>query len=148
MGNGARAGDFRQRMASLLGLRYGSRAHALGVAGAGSRAAGRLCDFLVHAAGAGSAGRRDQLGWTGFVKFFALVTFVWAMPTEYAAAILLETDERYCGAIERPRYQFRQWLRTWMPAILGALVFVCMLGSVVNLLTMCPALVSRITTTT
>jgi hypothetical protein len=71
-------------------------------------------------------------GWTAHFKFFALVIFVWAMPTEYAATILLNTDERYCAAIERRRYQFRQWLRSWLPSILGALVFVCMLGSVVR----------------
>jgi hypothetical protein len=69
-------------------------------------------------------------GWTAHFKFFALVIFVWAMPTEYAATILLNTDERYCAPIDRARYQFRHWLRAWAPPILGALVFVCMLGSV------------------
>jgi hypothetical protein len=69
-------------------------------------------------------------GWTTHFKFFALVIFVWAMPTEYAASILLNTDERYCAPTDRARYQFRKWLRAWAPSILGGLVFVCMLGSV------------------
>jgi hypothetical protein len=68
-------------------------------------------------------------GWQGLVVFLALVTFVWAMPTEYAATILLETDERYCARIDGPRGQFRASLQTWMPAILGGLVFLCMLGA-------------------
>jgi hypothetical protein len=88
-------------------------------------------------------------GWQGLVVFLALVTFVWAMPTEYAATILLETDERYCARIKpgKPaepapapasepaavtdglRGQFRASLQTWMPATLGGLVFLCMLGA-------------------
>lgn len=101
-------------------------------------------DLLVDLTGA---------GWQGLVVFLALVTFVWAMPTEYAATILLETDERYCARIKAackpgkpaepapapaselaavtdgPRGQFRAWLQTWMPPLLGGLVFLCMLGA-------------------
>jgi len=96
-------------------------------------------------------------GSTGFAAmFFAILFFVWAMPTEYAATILISTDERYLppdhngdvGAFDHPnvlpddegQHKFRRWLKHWTPPTLGALVFVCVLGAMVRSLSNLPTL--------
>jgi hypothetical protein len=96
-------------------------------------------------------------GSIGFAAtFFAILFFVWAMPTEYAANILISTDERYLPPDHNGdasafndanlplhddgQHKFRRWLKKWTPPTLGALVFVCVLGAMLRSLSNLPTL--------
>lgn len=68
-------------------------------------------------------------GWWRIAVFFMLLTFVWAMPTHYAARLLVRTDERYLEHIRHRKNDFILCLQTWMPRLLGAATFVAMMGS-------------------
>jgi hypothetical protein len=63
--------------------------------------------------------------------FFFLLFFVWAMPTHYAARLLLDTDWRLRAHAEQQRLQTHSRclaaMERWVPRILGLLTFVAVL---------------------
>jgi hypothetical protein len=68
--------------------------------------------------------------WGRILLFFALLLLVWAMPTHYAARLLLISDERYIERVAARNTDFIRGLQEWTPRVLGALTFVVMLGGV------------------
>jgi len=66
--------------------------------------------------------------------FLFLLFFIWAMPTHYAARLLLDTDGRLRAHAEQRRLQtesqFLQWIERWVPRILGLLTFVAVLVAI------------------
>jgi hypothetical protein len=71
-------------------------------------------------------------GWVRIGVFFLLLMFVWAMPTHYAARLLLDTDERYRRHVAQRRTTFIKDLRKWTPRVLGALTFGAMIGAAIR----------------
>jgi patatin-like phospholipase len=63
------------------------------------------------------------------VTLLLLLTLVWALPTHYAARLLLATDERFAQRIDDGHRIFLHWLQKWSPRALGALTFVAMIGA-------------------
>src|SRR5439155_19762692 len=63
------------------------------------------------------------------VTLLLLLTLVWALPTHYAARLLVATDERFARRIDDGHKIFLHWLQTWSPRVLGALTFVAMIGA-------------------
>ena len=63
--------------------------------------------------------------------FLLLLVLVWAMPTHYAARLLLDTDARFQQAIAAQRALGRaRWIeftRRWVPRVLGLLTFAAVL---------------------
>jgi hypothetical protein len=62
------------------------------------------------------------------ITLVLLLILVWAMPTHYAARLLLETDERFVQQVAAGG-AFRKWLQKWAPRILGALTILAMIGA-------------------
>ena len=66
--------------------------------------------------------------------FLALLVFVWAMPTHYAARLLLDTDTRFRNLVAaRKASNKARWISTverWVPRLLGLLTFVAMLVAI------------------
>jgi hypothetical protein len=63
----------------------------------------------------------------GFQQPFLLaigVIFIWAIPTHYAARLLVESDARYLRRIGTSQHGFRYCLSKWAPRLLGAAIFV------------------------
>ena len=60
-----------------------------------------------------------------------LLFFIWAMPTHYAARLLIDTDRRLRAHAEQRRLQtqsqFLESTERWVPRILGLLTFVAVL---------------------
>jgi hypothetical protein len=67
--------------------------------------------------------------WWYTLLFLLSVFFVWAMPTHYAARLLVNTDRRYLVRVRR-RGGFIAGLQQWTPRILGTLPFAAMLVGV------------------
>ena len=63
------------------------------------------------------------------VTLLLLLAVVWALPTHYAARVLLATDERFARRIHDGHKIFLHWLQRWSPRVLGALTFVAMIGA-------------------
>jgi hypothetical protein len=61
------------------------------------------------------------------LSFLLLLVFAWALPTHYAARLLLETDERFQGYVRQLRsLQRAKWIEgveRWLPLILGLFTF-------------------------
>jgi predicted acylesterase/phospholipase RssA len=62
------------------------------------------------------------------------VLFAWAIPTHYAARLLLTTDARYGQRMGTGQYgsesiRFRRWVVTWSPRLLGMSIFAILLGA-------------------
>jgi hypothetical protein len=74
-----------------------------------------------------------------WLRFLAILILVWAVPTEYAAHILITTDLRYRRPITHEHDRFREALKHWSPKILGALVFILVLVAVVRSLANVPS---------
>ena len=68
--------------------------------------------------------------WWYHILFLLSVFFVWAMPTHYAARLLVETDARYLLRGLRRKSRFFDGLREGAPRVLGLLPFVATLISV------------------
>ncbi len=66
--------------------------------------------------------------WGRVVLLFVLLLVIWAMPTHYAARLLVRTDAGYLRRMAEPNAGFVIWLQEWMPRALGTLTFVVMLG--------------------
>ena len=64
--------------------------------------------------------------WWYTILFLLSVFFVWAMPTHYAARLLVDTDRRYLLRVRR-RGGLVGGLQKWMPRVLGTLPFAAML---------------------
>src|SRR2546430_222647 len=47
------------------------------------------------------------------VTLLLLLTLVWALPTHYAARLLVATDERFARRIDDGHKIFLHWLQTW-----------------------------------
>ena len=66
--------------------------------------------------------------------FLFLLFFIWAMPTHYAARLLLDTDWRLRAHAEQRQLQtesqFLEWIERWVPRILGLLTFVAVLVAI------------------
>jgi hypothetical protein len=56
--------------------------------------------------------------------YLALLFFVWASTTHYAARLLLDTDARFRAYANSRQAPFLDWLETWIPRLLGSLTFV------------------------
>jgi len=69
-------------------------------------------------------------GWGRILVFFALLSFVWALPTHYCARLLVNTDEGYQQRIAARKTAFLFGLQRWIPRVLGGLTFVAMIGAV------------------
>jgi hypothetical protein len=80
-------------------------------------------DLLVELATPGDS----IVNWFRIPMFYALLLFVWAMPTHYASRLLVNTDEGYRRRIARRRSPFIKALRIWMPRALGTAPFAAML---------------------
>src|SRR5882724_6385370 len=65
--------------------------------------------------------------WWYTILFLLAVFFVWAMPTHYAARLLVETDAGYLLRVRRRRSRFLDGLKNWTPRVLGLLPFLAML---------------------
>jgi len=65
------------------------------------------------------------------VLFVFVMVFVWAMPTHYAARLLLDTDERFRQLLgaqrESDQAHFLEVTARWVPRVLGLLTFVAVL---------------------
>ncbi len=61
--------------------------------------------------------------------YLALLFFVWASTTHYAARLLLDTDARFRAYAHSRRSPFLDRLETWIPRLLGSLTFVAVLLS-------------------
>jgi len=68
--------------------------------------------------------------WWYTILLLMSVFFIWAMPTHYAARLLVETDARYLLRGLRRKSAFFDALRREAPRVLGLLPFVAMLISV------------------
>ena len=68
--------------------------------------------------------------WGRVVLFFALLLFVWAMPTHYAARLLIGSDAGYLLRMRQRGTGFIAGLKKWTPRVLGVSTFVIMLGGV------------------
>ena len=66
--------------------------------------------------------------------FLGLLTFIWAMPTHYAARLLLDTDTRFQRLVAaRAAKNKARWItaaEVWVPRLLGLLTFVAMLVAI------------------
>lgn len=65
--------------------------------------------------------------WWYIILFLLPLFFVWAMPTHYAARLLVNTDRRYLLRIRRRQSGFLDTLQKWTPRMLGTLPFAAML---------------------
>jgi hypothetical protein len=72
--------------------------------------------------------------WWYVILYLLSVFFVWAMPTHYAARLLVNTDRRYLLRVQRRKGAFIGGLQKWMPRILGTLPFGAMLIGVARAL--------------
>jgi hypothetical protein len=61
--------------------------------------------------------------------YLALLFFVWASTTHYAARLLLDVDARFRAYANARQSPFLNWLETWIPRLLGSLTFVAVLLS-------------------
>jgi hypothetical protein len=61
--------------------------------------------------------------WWYIILYLLSVFFVWAMPTHYAARLLVNTDRRYLMRVRRRKGSFICGLQKWTPRILGTLPF-------------------------
>jgi hypothetical protein len=61
--------------------------------------------------------------------YLALLFFVWASTTHYAARLLLDTDARFRACANWRQSPFLNGLETWIPRLLGSLTFVAVLLS-------------------
>ena len=65
------------------------------------------------------------------VLFVCVMVVVWAMPTHYAARLLLDTDERFRRLVatqQEPEHaHFLEVAARWVPRVLGLLTFVAVL---------------------
>jgi len=68
--------------------------------------------------------------WGRIVLFFLGLLVIWAMPTHYAARLLIRSDEGYLRRIDTRGTAWIKGLQKWSPRVLGALTFVVMLGGV------------------
>jgi hypothetical protein len=72
----------------------------------------------------------DIPGWR-MLLFVGVMFVVWAMPTHYAARLLLDTDERFrrlAAAQQGPEHaRFLEVTARWVPRLLGLLTFVAVL---------------------
>src|SRR5215471_11257319 len=57
--------------------------------------------------------------WQRFVLAVGVI-FVWAIPTHYAARLLVESDDRYLDRVESSHSCFTNFLSNWTPRFLGA----------------------------
>ncbi len=61
------------------------------------------------------------------------VLFAWAMPTHYAARLLVTTDARYVRRMGTEQCRggkcFRSWLARWSPRLLTVLIFLALIGA-------------------
>src|SRR5262249_53522155 len=64
------------------------------------------------------------------VTLLLLLMLVWALPTHYAARLLLATDERFARRMDDGHKICLHWLQRWSPRLLGALTIVAMFGAV------------------
>ena len=66
--------------------------------------------------------------------FLFLLFFVWAMPTHYAARLLLDTDERFRRLVAQrpgtPEARRLEVTERWTPRVLGLLTFVAVLAGI------------------
>jgi predicted acylesterase/phospholipase RssA len=68
--------------------------------------------------------------WWYTLLYLLSVFFVWAVPTHYAARLLVSTDRRYLLRVRRRKGCFIAGLQKWMPRLLGTLPFAAMLVGV------------------
>lgn len=74
-----------------------------------------------------------RTGWLWMMWFLAVLIFVWAMPTHYAARLLIDTDARFQFSLVRTRDGSEcrsQVSALWVPRVLGMLTFVAVLVAI------------------
>ena len=74
-----------------------------------------------------------RTGWLWMLWFLVVLIFVWAMPTHYAARLLLDTDSRFrLSLVATPDGHERcsQVSALWVPRALGMLTFVAVLFAI------------------
>jgi hypothetical protein len=69
-------------------------------------------------------------------EFLFLLVFIWAMPTHYAARLLLDTDRRFRAYVERRRAaadsRCLASMELWVPRLLGLVPFVAVIIALVR----------------
>jgi hypothetical protein len=74
-----------------------------------------------------------RTGWPWMLWFLAVLIFVWAMPTHYAARLLIDTDRRFRLCLVRTpdgNERCSQESALWVPRVLGLLTFLAVLFAI------------------
>ena len=76
-----------------------------------------------------------RTGWLWMLWFLVVLIVVWAMPTHYAARLLIDTDRRFRLSLARTPdggERCSQVSALWVPRVLGVLTFVAVLFAIVR----------------